>query len=151
MGMFDSLGQALSTVGEDTKGWIGDNPEGFAVVLDQIGSRMYPGGAFAGVGTGIAQSQLMDKAAKKQEAERAQLMKLLSEALGKNAGAGAAPSAQQITNNLTPAHQPGPTKKVITTDEAGNEIVTTTETVPKKGGAEAGSLNLTDVLPLFNP
>lgn len=130
--------------------WLQENPEVFSIALDKIGQGFAPNNPFAGVGTFLGQSSLADKARQKTEEQNQMLMGALIKAMGGSMPTKTAETPAAPGSNLTAAHLPGPTKEAYSTDAQGNVVKTTTETVPNPK-KEASSVNLTDVLPLFNP
>ncbi len=173
-GMWGNIGDALAGAGQDFMKWGKENPGGLTVAADQIGSQLWSaedGNPFAGVGTALAQSQMASDAAGETELKNEEFRKALLTAISGKAAetpAGAAvPGQGQLQptpnpgltadgkpNAFTAPEAAGDTKTVLSAGKNGEQIETTTRTLnaaPAKGGPTEGSVNLTDVLPLFNP
>lgn len=130
--------------------WLSDNPEQFAITADMIGKGFDKNNAFAGIGTALGQSSIADKASKEQQVKQEQFQQALIKALGGGAATVKPEVDPAAGNEMSLGHLKGPTKKTYGVDAQGNQTVTTVETIAKKED-ENQSINLTDVLPLFNP
>lgn len=64
-GFLSSIGSGLSNAWGKMK----ENPEMMAIMMDMIGSKLLPEGAFAGVGTTLAKSKLASEAEKERKLE----------------------------------------------------------------------------------
>lgn len=100
---------ALSGIGN----MFAQKPEALAMTMDQVGSRLAPDNAFAGVGTGLAKSSLANKAEKERMGQQQSIMKLLASLTAKGAAGGDA-----VTFKV---------------DDKGNYIANTSMTIPKAG------------------
>ena len=99
----------------------GDNE--FSYITGSIGDRLNPNGALAGLGVDMArkrqyQSALQDEAAKTKAQGDSQLSSLKDFLEGKV--------------KFTPADQPGPTSMTVKSGANGEQIVTTTGTIPQR-------------------
>ena len=88
-------------------------PEVLAMTMDQIGSRLAPDNAFAGIGTGLAKSSLANKAEQERSSQQQNIMKLL--------------------NTLTAKGAAGGDAVTFKADENGNFVVNSSMTIPKVG------------------
>lgn len=100
---------ALSGIGN----MFAQKPEVLAMTMDQVGSRLAPDNAFAGVGTGLAKSSLANKAEQERSSQQQNIMKLL--------------------NTLTAKGAAGGDAVTFKADENGNFVVNSSMTIPKVG------------------
>lgn len=110
---------------------INAKPNQFAVLADMIGSRLSPGGAFAGIGQQVGQANLMKEAFNQQKAEDRDFFKSLL---------GGAPS------ELTPAGQDGVDNYKIATGPDGEKKITVNAT----SGLKKPGQNMFSIQDLFS-
>jgi hypothetical protein len=144
--MFENLGAMIGSTGGAVQpgtgdvsqgtgalGWIEQNPEQFAMVLDAIGSRINPDSPFAGTATKFAQSALASKAANEVANQNQSLGSSLS---------GLVAGDQQ----MTAPGIPGLSSATIKPGQNGTNELTLSLTQPK-AGTKKGYMNQSGLSP----